>query len=96
MSERGSWAPAVHGGLFQLLTDLLFCLPEVFTEQLLEQHDNEVAQMKCYYKAHQELFEAVHKWEENWHLFQELEVATTLMGLAVPGLGSSLLKPTIG
>ncbi|XP_066492183.1 protein regulator of cytokinesis 1 isoform X2 [Tiliqua scincoides] len=50
---------------------------EVFTEQLLQQHDDELAQIKRYYKAHQELFEAVHKWEENWHLFQELERKAT-------------------
>ncbi|KAH0620142.1 hypothetical protein JD844_014775 [Phrynosoma platyrhinos] len=48
-----------------------------FTEELLQQHDNEVIRMKHYYEAHQEMFEGIHKWEENWHLFQELERKAT-------------------
>ncbi|KAJ6655396.1 hypothetical protein lerEdw1_005454 [Lerista edwardsae] len=50
---------------------------EVFTEELLQQHNDEVAQIKRYFEAHQELFEAVHKWEKNWHQFQELERKAT-------------------
>ncbi|XP_042328578.1 protein regulator of cytokinesis 1 isoform X2 [Sceloporus undulatus] len=44
-----------------------------FTEELLQQHDDEVMRLKRYYEVHQEMFEGIHKWEENWHLFQELE-----------------------
>ncbi|KAJ6662804.1 hypothetical protein lerEdw1_011008 [Lerista edwardsae] len=50
---------------------------EVFTEELLQQHDAEVAKIKRYFEEHQELFEAVHKWEKNWHQFQELERKAT-------------------
>lgn len=71
----------------QLLAAALFPLPiahsfflpthflDDFTEELLQQHDEEIARLKCYYETHQELFEAIHKWEKNWRLFQELEVA---------------------
>ncbi|XP_061451694.1 protein regulator of cytokinesis 1 isoform X2 [Rhineura floridana] len=48
-----------------------------YTEELLQQHDEEVARIKHYYERHQELFEAIHKWENNWHLFQELERKAT-------------------
>lgn len=30
--------------------------------------------MKTHYETHQDLFEAVRKWEESWKLFLELEV----------------------
>ncbi|KAM6426221.1 protein regulator of cytokinesis 1 isoform 1-T1 [Liasis olivaceus] len=47
------------------------------TEELLQQHDNELVELKCYYETHQELFEAIHKWKKNWCLFQELEKKAT-------------------
>lgn len=71
----------------------MFSSPETFTEELLQQHDDEVARIKRYFEAHQELFEAVHKWEKNWHLFQELEV---VMSHWEAGPGSSLLKAALG
>ncbi|XP_063170227.1 protein regulator of cytokinesis 1 [Candoia aspera] len=48
-----------------------------FTEELLQQHDDELVQLKRYYEMHQELFDAIHKWEKNWCLFQELEEKAT-------------------
>ncbi|XP_062998826.1 protein regulator of cytokinesis 1 isoform X2 [Elgaria multicarinata webbii] len=48
-----------------------------FTEQLLQLHDDEIARIKHYYETHQELFEAIRKWENNWRLFQELERKAT-------------------
>ncbi|XP_053128405.1 protein regulator of cytokinesis 1 isoform X2 [Hemicordylus capensis] len=50
---------------------------EDFTEQLLQQHDQEVAELRRYFEAHQPLFEGVQKWEKNWRLFQELERKAT-------------------
>uniref|UniRef100_A0A8D2LHX6 Protein regulator of cytokinesis 1 n=1 Tax=Varanus komodoensis TaxID=61221 RepID=A0A8D2LHX6_VARKO len=51
--------------------------PDEFSEELLQQHDDEMARLKHHYEAHQDLFEAVHKWEKNWRLFQELERKAT-------------------
>ncbi|ETE68415.1 Protein regulator of cytokinesis 1, partial [Ophiophagus hannah] len=48
---------------------------DTFTEELLQQHDNELVRLKHYYETHQELFEAIHKWKRSWCLFQELEAA---------------------
>ncbi|XP_072838272.2 protein regulator of cytokinesis 1 isoform X1 [Pogona vitticeps] len=48
-----------------------------FNENLLREHDDEAERIKQYYEQHRELFEAIHKWEENWHLFQELERKAT-------------------
>ncbi|XP_077173704.1 protein regulator of cytokinesis 1 isoform X2 [Paroedura picta] len=48
-----------------------------FTEELLQQHEEEIARIKLYFQRHQELFEAVCKWEGNWRLFQELERKAT-------------------
>ncbi|XP_060116054.1 LOW QUALITY PROTEIN: protein regulator of cytokinesis 1 [Heteronotia binoei] len=48
-----------------------------FTEELLQQHEEEMARIKRFFETHQELFEAVRKWEGNWHLFQELERKAT-------------------
>ncbi|XP_033022568.1 protein regulator of cytokinesis 1 isoform X2 [Lacerta agilis] len=48
-----------------------------FTEELLQQHEEEVSRIKQCYERHQELFESIHKWEKNWRLFQELERKAT-------------------
>ncbi|XP_054858921.1 protein regulator of cytokinesis 1 isoform X2 [Eublepharis macularius] len=48
-----------------------------FTEELLQQHEEEIAHMKLYFQTHQEMFEAIRKWEGNWHHFQELERKAT-------------------
>uniref|UniRef100_A0A8C2E1W1 Protein regulator of cytokinesis 1b n=1 Tax=Cyprinus carpio TaxID=7962 RepID=A0A8C2E1W1_CYPCA len=44
-----------------------------FSEELLSLHDAEIVQLKQYYEEHKDLFEGVHKWEESWRLFLELE-----------------------
>ncbi|XP_048337873.1 protein regulator of cytokinesis 1 isoform X1 [Sphaerodactylus townsendi] len=48
-----------------------------FTEELLRQHEDELARIKRFFETHQELFQAVRKWEGNWRLFQELERKAT-------------------
>uniref|UniRef100_A0A6Q2XH82 Protein regulator of cytokinesis 1b n=1 Tax=Esox lucius TaxID=8010 RepID=A0A6Q2XH82_ESOLU len=50
---------------------------EDFTEELLEQHDAEILRLKQHFQDHQELFEGVHRWEESWRLFIELEKKAT-------------------
>ncbi|KAI1889739.1 hypothetical protein AGOR_G00166040 [Albula goreensis] len=47
------------------------------TEEVLSLHDAEILRLKQHYEDHKELFEGVHKWEENWTLFLELEKKTT-------------------
>ena len=56
---------------------LLLCIfiLEDFTEELLSQHDAEIQRVRQHYEDHKELFDGVHQWEENWRLFQELEVS---------------------
>ncbi|XP_067305869.1 protein regulator of cytokinesis 1b isoform X2 [Pseudorasbora parva] len=44
-----------------------------FSEELLSLHDAENVRLKQYYEDHKELFEGVHRWEESWTLFLELE-----------------------
>ncbi|XP_008287943.1 protein regulator of cytokinesis 1-like isoform X2 [Stegastes partitus] len=44
-----------------------------FTEELLNLHEAEVSILKKYYEGHQELFEGVTKWKENWTLYLELD-----------------------
>ncbi|XP_016358711.1 protein regulator of cytokinesis 1-like [Sinocyclocheilus anshuiensis] len=44
-----------------------------FSEELLSLHDAEIVWLKQYYEDHKDLFEGVHKWEESWRLFLELE-----------------------
>ncbi|XP_026123772.1 protein regulator of cytokinesis 1-like isoform X1 [Carassius auratus] len=46
---------------------------EDFSEELLSLHDAEILRLKQYYEDHKDLFEGVHKWEESWRLFLELE-----------------------
>uniref|UniRef100_A0A9J8BQ05 Protein regulator of cytokinesis 1b n=1 Tax=Cyprinus carpio carpio TaxID=630221 RepID=A0A9J8BQ05_CYPCA len=50
-----------------------FLLSDDFSEELLSLHDAEKVQLKQYYEDHKDLFEGVHKWEESWRLFLELE-----------------------
>ncbi|XP_052528629.1 protein regulator of cytokinesis 1 isoform X3 [Tympanuchus pallidicinctus] len=64
---------------------------EDYTEALLQLHDIEVGKVKSYYETHKELFEAVHKWEENWKLFLELERKTADPS-RFSNRGGSLLK----
>ncbi|TSK20021.1 Protein regulator of cytokinesis 1 [Bagarius yarrelli] len=44
-----------------------------FNEELLNFHEAEIQRVKQHYEDHKELFEGVHKWEESWKLFLELE-----------------------
>ncbi|KAL7830999.1 hypothetical protein SRHO_G00305010 [Serrasalmus rhombeus] len=48
-----------------------------FNEDLLSLHDAEILRLKQHYEDHKELFEGVHKWEESWRLFLELERRAT-------------------
>ncbi|XP_018620540.1 protein regulator of cytokinesis 1-like isoform X2 [Scleropages formosus] len=50
---------------------------ENFTEDLLKLHDAEVMRLKQHFEDHKELFEGVHRWEESWQLFLELEKRAT-------------------
>uniref|UniRef100_A0A4W3IGC9 Protein regulator of cytokinesis 1b n=2 Tax=Callorhinchus milii TaxID=7868 RepID=A0A4W3IGC9_CALMI len=43
------------------------------SEDLLQLHELEINRLKKYYQTHQELFEGVCKWEENWKLYLALE-----------------------
>ncbi|XP_067871675.1 protein regulator of cytokinesis 1b isoform X1 [Heterodontus francisci] len=46
---------------------------EDYTEDLLQLHNLELNRLKQYYQAHQQLFEGVWKWEENWKLYLGFE-----------------------
>ncbi|XP_053085399.1 protein regulator of cytokinesis 1b isoform X3 [Pangasianodon hypophthalmus] len=48
-----------------------------FSEELLNLHESEIQRLKQHYEEHKELFEGVHKWEESWKLFLELEKKAT-------------------
>ncbi|CAN9507276.1 unnamed protein product [Ophioblennius macclurei] len=50
---------------------------EDFTEELLSLHDAEILRLNRHFEDHKELFEGVHKWEESWRLFKELEKKAT-------------------
>ncbi|KAM4630413.1 protein regulator of cytokinesis 1b [Polymixia lowei] len=52
-----------------------FC--DDFTEELLGLHDAEIQRLKQHYEEHKELFEGVHRWEDSWRLFMELEKKAT-------------------
>lgn len=54
-----------------------------FSEELLSLHDAENVRLKQYYEDHKDLFEGVHKWEESWKLFLELEVSLTWLKIFV-------------
>lgn len=64
-------------GAAEVESVLLLCISilEDFTEELLSQHDAEIQRLKQHYEDHKELFDGVQQWEENWRLFQELEVS---------------------
>ncbi|XP_061101603.1 protein regulator of cytokinesis 1b isoform X1 [Conger conger] len=61
------------------------------TEDILSLHDAEIVRLKQYYEDHKELFEGIHRWEESWTLFQELEKKTTDPSRFV-NRGGNLLK----
>ncbi|XP_072138263.1 protein regulator of cytokinesis 1b isoform X3 [Mobula birostris] len=46
---------------------------ENYTEDLLQLHNLELNRLKQYYQTHQQLFEGVWKWEENWQLYLGFE-----------------------
>ncbi|XP_055518554.1 protein regulator of cytokinesis 1b isoform X2 [Leucoraja erinacea] len=46
---------------------------EEYTEDLLQLHNYELNRLKQHYQAHQQLFEGVWKWEENWQLYLGFE-----------------------
>ncbi|XP_032870913.1 protein regulator of cytokinesis 1 isoform X2 [Amblyraja radiata] len=46
---------------------------EDYTEDLLQLHNYELNRLKQHYQAHQQLFEGVWKWEENWQLYLGFE-----------------------
>ncbi|XP_047666931.1 protein regulator of cytokinesis 1b isoform X3 [Tachysurus fulvidraco] len=48
-----------------------------FSEELLNLHESELQRLKQHFEDHKELFEGVHKWEESWTLFLELEKKAT-------------------
>ncbi|KAM5170255.1 protein regulator of cytokinesis 1 isoform 2-T2 [Mantella aurantiaca] len=50
---------------------------ENYCEDLLCLHDAEIIRIKEHYEVHKEMFEGVHKWEENWHHFLELDKKAT-------------------
>uniref|UniRef100_A0AAQ5YXX0 Protein regulator of cytokinesis 1b n=1 Tax=Amphiprion ocellaris TaxID=80972 RepID=A0AAQ5YXX0_AMPOC len=50
---------------------------EDFTEDLLSLHDAEILRLRQHYEDHKELFDGVHRWEESWRLFLELEKKAT-------------------
>ena len=45
-----------------------------FTEELLEQHDQQLALVKAYYEDNKEIIELVKKREEMWKKMLEFEV----------------------
>ncbi|XP_062845980.1 protein regulator of cytokinesis 1b isoform X1 [Trichomycterus rosablanca] len=48
-----------------------------FSEQLLGLHESELQHLKQHYEDHKELFEGIHKWDQSWKLFMELEKNAT-------------------
>ncbi|XP_043536388.1 protein regulator of cytokinesis 1b isoform X2 [Chiloscyllium plagiosum] len=46
---------------------------EDYTEELLQLHNLELNRLKEYYQTHQQLFEGIWKWEENWKLYLSFE-----------------------
>lgn len=66
---------------------MLSFLSDDFSEELLSLHDAENVRLKQYYEDHKELFEGVHKWEESWRLFLELEVSLNWLKIFVRCFG---------
>lgn len=64
-----------RAGEFEAVLLLCILILEDFTEELLSQHDAEIQRLKLYFEDHRDLFDGVRQWEENWRLFQELEVS---------------------
>ncbi|KAJ7335285.1 hypothetical protein JRQ81_013226 [Phrynocephalus forsythii] len=50
---------------------------DVFSEELLNQHDEELMKMKSFYEKNKYLYDNVHKWETVWNQFMELEKKST-------------------
>ncbi|XP_066557649.1 protein regulator of cytokinesis 1b isoform X2 [Amia ocellicauda] len=50
---------------------------EDYGEELLRLHDAEILHLKQHYEDHRELYEGVHKWQESWTLYLELEKKAT-------------------
>ncbi|MGH0128222.1 UNVERIFIED_CONTAM: hypothetical protein FKN15_044934 [Acipenser sinensis] len=50
---------------------------EDYTEDLLSLHDAEILHLKQHYEDHRELFEGVHRWQESWTLYLELDRKAT-------------------
>ncbi|XP_023698850.1 protein regulator of cytokinesis 1-like isoform X2 [Paramormyrops kingsleyae] len=50
---------------------------EEFSEELLRLHEDELQRLRQHFEEHQELYEGVHQWQENWLLFLELEKKAT-------------------
>ncbi|KAM9494331.1 protein regulator of cytokinesis 1b [Clarias gariepinus] len=48
-----------------------------FNEELFNSHESEIQHLKQHYEDHKGLFEGVHKWEESWKRFLELEKNAT-------------------
>ncbi|XP_044299928.1 protein regulator of cytokinesis 1-like [Varanus komodoensis] len=48
-----------------------------FSEELLNQHDEELLRMKDLYEKNKHLYDSVHKWEGIWSQFFELEKKST-------------------
>lgn len=73
----------------------LFIPLEEFTEELLSLHEAEILHLKRHYEEHQELFEGVHRWENSWRLFLELEVSSTMtpLGLALQRHRAGRVRP---
>ncbi|XP_043402288.1 protein regulator of cytokinesis 1 isoform X8 [Chelonia mydas] len=49
-----------------------------FTEDLLNQHDEEVMKMKLLYEKNKALYDGIAKWEATWKQFMELELGEEL------------------
>nr|XP_048707438.1 protein regulator of cytokinesis 1-like isoform X3 [Caretta caretta] len=62
-----------------------------FTEDLLNQHDEEVMKMKLLYEKNKALYDGIAKWEATWKQFMELEKKSTNPNRLV-NRGGTLLK----
>ncbi|XP_039399803.1 protein regulator of cytokinesis 1-like isoform X1 [Mauremys reevesii] len=62
-----------------------------FTEDLLNQHDEEVMKMKLFYEKNKALYDGIAKWEATWKQFMELEKKSTNPNRLV-NRGGTLLK----
>ncbi|XP_074809705.1 protein regulator of cytokinesis 1-like isoform X3 [Natator depressus] len=62
-----------------------------FTEDLLNQHDEEVMKMKLRYEKNKALYDGIAKWEATWKQFMELEKKSTNPNRLV-NRGGTLLK----